>query len=187
MSRIFSCILILVINGSLLAQQLPDYSNVDMPPLKNTLYLEVGGSFVWLGGINYERIIYQKEKHFSVFRVGLGLDLWNNNHPAAAVPIGATFNFGKDDLLEIGFSATFSASAKKITKDLDKDVSYDWMVDLGLQPILGYRFQKKSGGTLFRATLTTLPIPVCINHNQSSTCNTYQFALWFGLSGGILF
>ena len=105
MPKLFFALILTICSHALLIGQTPKtfraMGSVEPPPANNNLYLEVGGSFVWLGGINYERVVIRKNKFLMVIRAGLGLDLLHWESSGIAVPIGASLNFGNTNYFEL--------------------------------------------------------------------------------------
>jgi hypothetical protein len=158
------------------------------PPAKNALFLEIGGSFVWLGGFSYEHTAIRKQDFLLSFRTGLGINIWENDRTAVAIPIGASLNFGKLHYLETGLNGALQVWASQVSASENADVTYQWHSSLGFQPLIGYRFQSSTPGSiLFRVNITTLPFSVCLNEDAFLSCPDSSFSLWMGMSIGFLF
>lgn len=185
-SRLLTLFLFLLLPLLLSGQKLDSLPTP--PPAKNAFFLEIGGSFVWLGGLNYEHAAVQKQDFLLTFRTGLGINIWENDRTALAIPLGASLNFGNVHYLEAGLNGTLQAWASQLPASENADVSYQWYSSLGFQPLIGYRFQSSTPGSiLFRVNITTLPFSVCLNEGAFLSCTDSSFSLWMGMSIGFLF
>lgn len=142
------------------------------------MYVKFGGNSI-LFGLNYGRILNQKEILKFSGSVGLSYIPQGNIKWTPVVPIELTVFYGKSrHNLKIGARTTFYTSQQTSlnpdTNRLQENVSLDVMLPFRL----GYRFQKPEGGFFYRIGYTP-GIFLSLNSQDS--------ALFFPLSGGISF
>lgn len=125
------------------------------PLVKQALYLEalgIGG----FGSINYERSLLIKSLHQINGRIGFSTlntrDFTNTLNPDFIFPIAINWLYGKNHKLEIGFgqaitnivvASSLNGQPTRVTK-------------LNANFNLGYRYQKSTGGFLFRCGYTPI-------------------------------
>jgi hypothetical protein len=124
---------------------------------KNSYYLEIMGNG-FLYSINYDRIIYEKEKFKISGRIGFTyMPYWEvfTEVRGPGIPLELNFLFGKrSNLLELGFGATYFY----FTDPYYDQKNYHFLME-NLR--LGYRHQKVDGRLLFRIAIvpiSTFPI-----------------------------
>jgi hypothetical protein len=140
----------------------------------NHFFAEVAG----IGGrfsVNYERkFLHTKNLRFFA-RLGLGSihlkDFNNKLNPDLVIPLALVATYGKKHHLEWGFGQTFT---NIVTTDFD-DGTKGRQSSLSSHFLLGYRFQKKGRGLVYRLTYTPL-----IEYNK-------YFRHWGGFSIGYAF
>jgi hypothetical protein len=170
------------------AQQLDSIPDWKQARPQNALLVEIGGSFVWPGGIHFEHSPLKRSNFLFTIRTGLGVNIWERDKTAVALPIGLSANFGSIHYFEAGLNGILQIWATRVTDDQNTDVSYHWHSSLGFQPLIGYRYQPdERGGFLFRTSLTTLPFSLCPADSSFFSCPDSTFSLWIGLSMGFLF
>ncbi len=185
MTKVFFPFFLVLFSLQLAAQPAisKDSVNTELFTTTDNFFFEIGGSFVWLGGLNYERIVFRKKHFFATLRGGVGLDLWHSAQSALALLAGGSLNFGKVHYLEIGANAKWSIWVERIRPSLDAPVTYDWNASINYLPHIGYRYQPLATNFIFRLTVVPLRLPCGLN---STVCNNL-WVPWIGISGGISF
>jgi hypothetical protein len=123
--------------------------NQSIEEIKNTIYLEVGGSAI-VYSINYERRITDN----------LWWRLGASYVPEAIAlveivtfPIGISYLIGKDDKhLELGFAVTPTYTNSDFFTDKSNRKEHGIIIG----PIIGYRFQPKRLDVIFKLAFTPL-------------------------------
>jgi len=142
---------------------------LDPPMAKNAFYVELGGNGIFYS-VNFDRLL---TPHVAA-RAGLMFfraeDEVSNSVAVVVAPVVVSYLFGEGNShFEAGLGAGLA------TASID-DV--DWDEDFGQTVygtgVLGYRYQPKTGGVVFRAGLT----PVFTSND---------FAPWVGVSVGYAF
>lgn len=153
----------------------PVFAQLPIKPLAlNAVYIEALGMGGY-GSVNYERLLfYQKKMHLGL-RLGIGTyrlrDFEMNFNPDLTVPFSIHAYYGKTHHIEIGAGQTFTS----IVRASALDFAVERKSSLSSNFLLGYRYQKSSGGLLFR--LNYSPI---VSSNEA-------FKHWYGLSVGYAF
>jgi hypothetical protein len=133
-----------------------------------SVYVELGGAGI--ASVNYDMRILKKEKGLG-FRVGVGKFFSPLAESSLLVPLGLNYLFGKDDgnFIEIGAGVTLAPYRNYFT-----DNSIDFSSSF-YHAYLGYRFQPKNSGFLFRVGITPI-------------FDKYSFVpYWAGISFGYKF
>lgn len=126
---------------------------------KNAIYLELGGNGSGIS-LNYERMLFQKNKIHIGLRIGGGLWIWNLYNgiesPSGMLPL-AELNLlmGKgSEFFETGIGYTLNPTPYKYYEKISYDI---WEAYLYYEHMLflrfGYRYQNKSG-FIFRGAAT---------------------------------
>lgn len=124
---------------------------------RNTLYLELGGSGA-LYSVNYDRILKNKKRGMTSFSIGTtywGKIDYSDGRTDIGIPVSYNYLIGKkNNHLELGIGLTILYS-RVLNNYLDAKEDQK-----GISSIFslkcGYRYQKPTGGFLFRATFTPL-------------------------------
>lgn len=160
----FACIAL-----PLAAQSVSDKSAIDQPTAKNAFYVELGGNGIFYS-VNYDRLITPKVAARAGLMFMRAEDEVSNSVEVAVAPVVVSYLFGEGNShFEAGLGvglATASIDDVDFGEDFDRTV-----YGTG---VLGYRYQPKAGGVVFRAGLT----PVF---------TTDDFAPWIGVSFGYAF
>ena len=146
--------------------------------------LEVGGSFVWLGGLQYERRFLHRRKFFAAARTGLGLDLWHGPRAGFSIPLTASLQFGNIHYLELGGGLNLHGWFERQSSPEGSE-TWLWHFDHTWFPYLGYRYQPLGPGFLFRVIALPIYIPDCPLGREP--CEGRQLSPWLGLSLGVGF
>ena len=123
--------------------------------VKHSVFLEAGGTCGY-GSVNYEINIYKKKYFILNGRVGLSTyhihDFSNKLNPDILLPLMAQVCYGKTHRLDIGIGQTIAS----IIKAGDMNLKPARYINFHSVFTLGYRYQKQSGGFLFRAAYTPI-------------------------------
>ena len=138
---------------------------------RNTLYLELGGSGA-LYSVNYDRILKNKKRGMTSFSIGTtywGKIDYSDGRTDIGIPVSYNYLIGKkNNHLELGIGLTILYS-RVLNNYLDAKEDQK-----GISSIFslkcGYRYQKPTGGFLFRATFT--PILYAFSYNKTITTYT---------------
>ena len=141
---------------------------------QNVLYIEgigIGG----YGSLNYERTILLKSNLRMGLRIGLSTynitDYTRKFNPDIIIPIAINGLYGNKHKIEFGFGQTIS----NIVKANFSDLKPGRVTNLHANFTIGYRYQKDTGGVIFRISYTPL-----IEFYES-------FRHWGGISIGYAF
>lgn len=121
-------------------------NNVQSQTAAKSIYAELGGPSI--AGLNFDMRLNKKEDGLGA-RVGIG-GFKVDGEGAMFFPVGLNYLFGKDqkNYFELGAGATFvNVSGNAIDGDLSTTFGH---------LSLGYRYQPKQGGFLFRAAVTPI-------------------------------
>jgi hypothetical protein len=152
-----------------LAAQSAGTPAIEPPAAKNAFYVELGGNGIFYS-VNYDRLI---TPHVAA-RAGVMLfraeDNASNSVAVAVAPVVVSYLFGEGNShFEAGVGVGLA------TASIDHvDFGEDFDQTLYGTGVLGYRYQPRTGGVVFRAGLT----PVF---------NAENFAPWIGVSVGYAF
>jgi hypothetical protein len=122
---------------------------------RNTLFLEAGGLGGY-GSLNYEKLILHKNQIMSTIRVGIStyrvVDFTNKFNPDVILPV--TFNalYGQNHKIELGIGNTFSTIVRASLPDMKATRTLDFNTIFSF----GYRFQKNTGGVMYRCAYTPI-------------------------------
>jgi hypothetical protein len=138
------------------------------------IYLEAGGMGGY-GSINYERFVFiHQQLAFSV-RSGFSAihlrDFTNAVNPDVIFPIAMSAYLGKDHRMVMGIGQTFTSIIHANPYDFKPLRTTEMHTNF----ILGYRYQKQSGGIIFQLAYTPY-----IEQNR-------RFRNWAGFSVGYSF
>lgn len=140
----------------------------------NIMYLEIGGAGGY-GSVNYERVIKSSKLFNLGVRLGAGTyhinDYTTEFNPDIIVPISLNAYYGKTHKVELDFGQVFSNTVIADESNFEPDRESDFHSFFSI----GYRYQKDTGGLVFRCDYT----PVF-------EFNSY-FRQWFGVSIGYSF
>lgn len=141
---------------------------------KNAIYLELLGSGLFYS-INYDRILWEKSNVAMSARIGASYipvsEFWDFN--TFGFPIECSFLKGRRNYLEIGSSVL-------IQQNFYGGTSSKSLIAFGR---IGYRYQKKNGGTMFRIALT--PFVAIIYDDENRLQEGFLPVLpWVGISIG---
>lgn len=146
---------------------------------RNALYLDLMGTGGWYG-LNYERIVYNKEKLCIGVSSGVSVtnlkDFYRQFNPDFSLPISLNTFYGKNHHVELGIGSTFASVVRA-----NEDYVARRYLNINLTMTLGYRYQKPEGGFLFRAAYT----PILSVYRQIA--ENGEFKNWFSLSFGYSF
>ena len=140
---------------------------------KNQVYIEGGGSGGY-GSLNYERIVHAWSNYRIALRFGIGtyhvIDYTNKLNPDIILPIMVNTYYGLNHKMELGVGQSFISVVQH-----DENFKANRVSNLNTLFSIGYRYQKSSGGILFRFAYTPI---IEFNH---------QWRNWFGVSIGYTF
>ena len=141
---------------------------------RNILYLELAGAGGY-GSVNYEVDLFLK-KYFKVgLRGGISTchlrDYTNTFNPDVIVPLSIVFLYGNNHNLELGAGQTISS----IPSFNQVDFYPKRKTNLSTTATVGYRYQKKNGGFMYRVSFTPI-----LDNNKI-------LRKWIGLSVGYVF
>ncbi|MEO0162125.1 MAG: hypothetical protein ABIL74_07620 [candidate division WOR-3 bacterium] len=143
----------------------------------NTIFIEAVGQSVGFFSLNYDHRVHPN----FTFRVGLGVSL------GYTVPISANFITGIETShhFEVGVGLTYGRIISLLADEVDDII----LVPTG---VLGYRYQPKNGGFVFRGGFTPwVPIDkdTYIDRFTGETRTEYHFGFFpmVGISGGYCF
>lgn len=138
------------------------------------IYLEVAGVGGY-GSLNFERIIRNKKKLMFAIRAGISSyhikDYTNKFNPDILLPLGLVGYYGNCHKLECGIGETMSNIVHADVLDFKPSRTTSFHTNFSV----GYRYQKSSGGVIFRCTYTPI-----IEYNK-------YFRHWAGISFGYSF
>ena len=170
MNYLSSNILIIVFSITIINKT---FSQVDSIA-RNQIYLEAGGSGGY-GSLNYEYVTHKKNYLMFALRVGIGSyhfkDYKNNFNPDIILPLAIYAYYGGNHKIDLGIGESFS----NIVQHDNLDFTPRRISNFNTIFSIGYRYQKKTDGIIFRCAYT--PIIEYNNH----------FRNWFGLSFGYSF
>ena len=119
---------------------------------KNSYYFEILGN-AFLYSVNFDRIVYEKEKFKIASRIGITyMPYWEGltEVKGPGIPLELNFLFGKrSNLLELGLGATYFYFTEPYW---DRKKYHFLMENLRF----GYRHQKEEGGFLFRIAIVPI-------------------------------
>ncbi len=122
---------------------------------KNIIFLEIGGLGGY-GSLNYEKVILHKNQLMSTIRVGIStyrvIDFTNKFNPDAILPITINALYGQNHKIELGIGNTFSTIVRASLPDMKPSR----IVDFNTVFSFGYRFQKNTGGVVYRCAYTPI-------------------------------
>jgi len=120
---------------------------------KNVLYLEIGGLGSY-GSLNYERVIFTKAKTKIAGRIGVGTysitDYTFNFNPDFFIPIVINVLYGNKHKVEAGVGQTISNTVQANHSNWEPERE----TNLHANFTIGYRYQKDTGGFIFRCSYT---------------------------------
>ena len=151
------------------------FSQIDSTHIaRNLIYLEVAGVGGY-GSINYERVIYSKKYLIFSMRVGLSSyhikDYTNQFNPDILIPLTINGYYGINHKIELGIGETFANIVHADITDFKTKRITNFHTILSI----GYRYQKRTGGIVFRCAYTPI-----IEFNR-------YFRHWAGISLGYSF
>ena len=151
------------------------FSQADsIPTIRNLIYIEAGGAAGYYS-INYERSICCCNYLTVAARIGLSSyhlrDYTARFNPDVLVPLTLNSYYGKNHKLELGAGGTIAnvVYANKTDFKPRRIATFHSVL------LMGYRYQKSSGGAFFRVAYTPI-----IEFNK-------HFRHWAGLSFGYAF
>jgi hypothetical protein len=122
---------------------------------RNVFYLEIGGIGGY-GSVNYERIIPVKAKIKIGARIGISTytftDYTRKFNPDVIILLGINGFYGSKHNVEFGFGQTISI----ITQASESNWEPEKQTNLHANFTIGYRYQKDSGGIIFRCSYTPI-------------------------------
>lgn len=140
----------------------------------NAIYLEIHGVGGY-GSVNYERNVFRKSNIKIALRIGFSTihfyDFTNKFNPDLIIPLLINGLYGNKHNIEFGIGQTFSSIVQSNSTDYFPARENSFSTNF----TLGYRYQKPSGGIIFRIAYT----PV-IEKNKS-------YRHWGGISIGYAF
>ncbi len=150
-------------------------SKVDTIPLsRNSIYLEIVGIGGY-GSLNYERIVFKTNWFKFGLRAGLSTynisDYTSKFNPDIIIPLSVNGLYGNNHKLEFGIGQTIS----NIVQANPSNWKTERLTNIHANFTIGYRYQKKQGGVIFRCSYT--PIIELYKH----------FRHWGGISIGYAF
>jgi hypothetical protein len=154
---------------TLAAQSVSDKSSIDQPTAKNAFYVELGGNGIFYS-VNFDRLLTPRVAARAGLMFMRAEDEVSNSVEVAVAPVVVSYLFGEGSShFEAGLGVGLA------TASID-DVDFGGDSDRGVYGtgVLGYRYQPKTGGVVFRAGLTPL-------------FTTNDFTPWIGLSFGYAF
>ncbi len=186
---------------------------LDTVPKRNTIYAELGGQAIGYS-LNYDRLFRVNKKVKNSFSIGLEVIEFSwKYYSTALLPVSYNFLPGKrKSYLELGLGLTPIIS--RVYNDVweyypDLPLrNYHFDIYLFASPKIGWRFQPRSGGFFFRATLSPVihilsyyPPKKYKNTSQLNKPAYYYFfedwwdirwsigpvLPWIGISGGYTF
>jgi hypothetical protein len=164
----FAFILIFIIHLKSSAQ------NDSIKISKNSYFIEITGIGGY-GSINYERLTYIKDKFKCGIRLGLSSynlnDFRNRLNPDLIVPLFINSYYGNKHNIEFGAGQVFTNT---VHVNFDNN-NYKRLSNFHSAISIGYRYQKKTGGLVFRCSYTPI-----------FESNKY-FKHWAGISFGYSF
>ncbi len=144
----------------------------DHADVNNTIYLAYGGAGIYFS-LMYERHLIKTDNIHVGAKAGIGSSLSSVLFPSEFnVPVGAYILYGKNRS-HIDFSMCFTNYLLE-QYDYEKDKRYNEL-KLLIIPSLGYRFQNKPGGFMFKAGLSPI-----IHFNET----TNVIAPWLDVAVG---
>lgn len=149
-------------------------TDTTMIAIRHICYLEIAGIGGY-GSLNYENVQYQKNNFMLSIRSGISTyhltDFMNKFNPDIIIPLAVNVLYGKNHLVEFGFGQTIT----NIVYSDPINFMQNRSTKLSSNLTLGYRYQKKQGGIVFRGGY--MPI---IENNK-------YFRHWAGISFGYAF
>ncbi|MES2629031.1 MAG: hypothetical protein V4616_08680 [Bacteroidota bacterium] len=126
-----------------------------VPVARNTVFIEglgIGG----YGSLNYERTVLKVNRFDFNLRVGFSTyhlkDFTNSFNPDVIVPLTAGVMYGNNHHIELGggriFTSVTSFNGENAEPQRDLEMNSTFFV--------GYRYQRDTGGFIFRATYSPL-------------------------------
>jgi len=121
----------------------------------NILYIELAGVGGY-GSINYERVVFFKNKMMFGMRCGISSyhinDYSNTFNPDIVIPLSINAYYGKNHKAEIGVGETISniVHADFANFKPKRETKFHTIFSIG------YRYQKNAGGIFFRCTYTPI-------------------------------
>ncbi len=141
---------------------------------QNLLYIEVAGIGGY-GSFNYERVIFSKKNFVLAPRLGISSyrikDYTSKLNPDILIPVSINGYYGKNHNVEFGVGQTLT----NITHASIIDYKPIRRTNFHTNFTIGYRYQKSTGGIVFRCAYT--PIIMFNEH----------FRNWAGISFGYSF
>jgi len=121
----------------------------------NILYIEIAGVGGY-GSINYERVMHCKKNMMFTMRCGIStyhiVDFTNKLNPDIIIPFALNGIYGQNHKIELGVGETFSNIIHADINDLKPKRMTNFHTILSI----GYRYQKNTGGIIFRCTYTPI-------------------------------
>jgi hypothetical protein len=140
----------------------------------NVMYIEVAGAGGY-GSVNYERVIKSSKLFMLGIRLGMGTyhinDYTTHFNPDLLFPVSVNGSYGKNHKIELDFGQVFASTVIAGESTFEPTRESDFHSFLSI----GYRYQKKNGGLLFRC-----------NYTPIFEFNSY-FRQWLGISIGFSF
>ena len=141
---------------------------------RNLIYLEAGGVGGY-GSVNYERVLYNKERLMFAMRLGISSyhikDYLNKLNPDILMPLFISGFFGGNHKIEMALGQTIS---NIVHADL-VNFQPKRITNFSTAFSIGYRYQKNTGGIILRCAYTPI-----IEFNRN-------FRHWAGISTGYSF
>ena len=158
---------------------------------KNIVYMELLGSG-FLYSINYERVLWTKEKKAVTARIGLSQrgSFYSKKLNELFAPVALSFLYGKNkSKLELGAGLLAHSNKNGSTREEIKEHGESFPLSPPFEvfpiAIIGYRFQPKTKGIVFRASFT--PIVDRLFLPGYFTYNKIHIWWWGGMSIGYIF
>jgi hypothetical protein len=146
--------ILIIFLGILISGQ--TFSQIDSAYIaRNAIFTELGGVGGY-GSINYERVIYRKISLMLAMRCGIStyhiLDYTNKINPDVIIPFTMNAFYGKNHKIELGIGETFSSIVHTGQTDFKPKRIKNFHTIISI----GYRYQKKRGGKVFRCAYTPI-------------------------------
>jgi len=145
----------------------------------NSIFVEIAGSSIYFGSVNYERIFVHKDFFYFSGRTGIGYGQFMGNS-LLSIPLFANgiFQIYNSLALEVGLGAEFLRIGSQKEDVPEKE---PWNYSSGIIPtgMVGVRIQAKNG-FLLRMTFA----PYYFYTISESNIKSITFSPWFGISLG---
>lgn len=131
-------------------------SQVDTITLsRNSVYLEIVGIGGY-GSLNYERIVLERNRFKFGLRIGVSTynisDYTTKFNPDIIIPISVNGLYGNNHIIEFGIGSTIS----NIVQASSSNWKPERVTNINANFTIGYRYQKKQGGVIFRCSYTPI-------------------------------